>query len=150
MIWIRSVSISCIIGLGAACHPQVAPRQTAPPAVQALLGCWHLSAPTVEGIYGQISGDIELTDRISRRTMRFPPGLALRLLGDDRDRRVLSAEWLAFGAGEGEISWGDGSEGYNLQVVVVGDSLNGTARGWTDGGFLSDTVRVTGRRSGCS
>lgn len=126
------------------------PPKVAPPALHALLGCWRLSAPEVKGMYAQISGKIDLTDHASQRSFRFPPGLGLRLLPEDRDRRALDAEWVAMGANEGTISWGSGTEGYNLHVAVFGDSLIGTARGWTDGGFISDSVRVVGQRGTCN
>lgn len=144
----RSRWIPALLTLSACAHPGAA--KAAPPALHALVGCWLLSAPAVGGMYGQIGGEIELLDRTSQRSFRFPPGLGLRLSPADRDRRALDAEWVALGANAGTISWGSGTEGYNIQVEVAGDSLTGTARGWTDGGFLSDTVRIHGQRVSCN
>ena len=71
-------------------------------------------------------------------------------LGSDHGRdRLLHAYWTPSSSVDGRVSWGTGYEGYSAQVRVVGDSLVGTANGWTDGGLKTGSLSVGGRRLEC-
>ena len=138
-----------LVALVVACSSAPSTASTPTPEMQALLGCWLLTAPKVEGLYTQIGGVVELTNVTSRRSARIPPGLGIRFLRQERTKQFLTADWVSTGEGRGTITWGTGYEGYILNVAVAGDSLRGEARGWTDGGFSSDPVEVAGHRTEC-